>query len=149
MDGANRQVLHSTGLVWPNGITLDYAVQRIYWADAYLNRIEFCSYDGSSRVQLVRNLRHPFAVTIEGSLIFWTDWADDSVKVTHKLFQVGQFYLRQFLRSRPYGIEAVTLSRQANGIISVVATLIADSILLIHCDQPKKLLMRESFQSSL
>ena len=118
MDGADRQVLHNTGLVWPNGVTLDYPTQRVYWVDAFLDRIEFCFYNGSNRVELVRNLQHPFAITIEGSLVFWTDWEDESVKVTHKVSQIGLHVVRHFLRSRPYGIEAVTPSRQANGMMN-------------------------------
>ena len=117
MDGTNRQALHSTGLVWPNGITLDYATRRVYWVDAFLDRIEHSMYDGTDRVVLISNLDHPFAVTIEGSLIFWTDWEHNAVFVAHKQLALGVRVLREFLRVRPYGIEAVTPTRQANGNI--------------------------------
>ena len=115
MDGSNRQVLHSTGLIWPNGITLDHETQRVYWVDAFLDRIEYSSYDGTGRVVLISTLAHPFALTIEGSLVFWTDWLDNSVYVTHKTTSLGVMVLRDHLRVRPYGIEAVTATRQANG----------------------------------
>lgn len=115
MDGSSRQTLHSLGLVWPNGVTLDYATRRVYWVDAFLDRIEHSRYDGMDRVTLISNLRHPFAVTIEGSLIFWTDWDSNSVLVAHKQQALRVQVLREFLRVRPYGIEAVTPTRQANG----------------------------------
>ena len=115
MDGSNRQVLHSTGLIWPNGITLDHEAQRVYWVDAFLDRIEYSSYDGTGRVVLINGLAHPFALTIEGSLVFWTDWLDNSVYVTHKTTSLGVMVLRDHLRARPYGIEAVTATRQADG----------------------------------
>ena len=49
MDGQNRMVLHDTNLTWPNGITIDYPAQRLYWVDAALDRIEFSGVDGTGR----------------------------------------------------------------------------------------------------
>ena len=49
MDGQNRMVLHNALLVWPNGITIDYAAQRLYWTDAFLDRIEYSGVDGTGR----------------------------------------------------------------------------------------------------
>lgn len=120
MDGSNRQVLHSTGLVWPNGITPDYAMGRIYWVDAFLDRIEHSFYDGSDRVVLISDLDHPFALTLEDQLVFWTDWNTNSVHLAHKRQSLGSGVLRDFLRARPYGIEAVTPTRQADGIVIYV-----------------------------
>jgi len=34
MDGANRQVLASDNLGWPNGVTIDTQTQRVIWVDA-------------------------------------------------------------------------------------------------------------------
>lgn len=125
MDGSSRTLLHSTGLVWPNGITLDYTAHRVYWVDAFLDRIEHSRYDGTDRVTLISSLAHPFALTIEGDLIFWTDWSDNSVRVAHKQLALGVQVLREFLRARPYGIEAVTPTRQADGKLrSLFGTLL-------------------------
>ena len=49
MDGQNRMVLHNTLLQWPNGITIDYAAQRLYWTDAFLDKIEYSGVDGTGR----------------------------------------------------------------------------------------------------
>ena len=49
MDGQNRVVLHDTLLTWPNGITIDYAAQRLYWTDASLDKIEYSGVDGTGR----------------------------------------------------------------------------------------------------
>ncbi len=114
MDGTNRRVIHSTGLAWPNGITLDYTEQRIYWVDALLDRIEYSSYNGSNRIVLMSGLLHPFAITLEGSLVFWTDWAQDSIFSAHKERALGVRTVREFLRERPFGIESVSPTRQAD-----------------------------------
>ncbi len=115
MDGSNRQTLHSTGLVWPNDVTLDYPTRRLYWIDAFLDRIEHSNYDGTNRVTLIGGLDHPFSLTIEGNLVFWSDWSDNSIRFAHKSLNLGTAVLRDFLRVRPYGIAAVTPDRQADG----------------------------------
>ena len=115
MDGSNRQVLHNTGLMWPNDVTLDYEMRRMYWVDAYFDRIEYSSYDGSNRVILIGSLSHPFGLTVQGNLIFWTDWGSNTMQVAHKTQFFGVFILRDFLLEKAFGIEAVTPSRQADG----------------------------------
>ena len=122
MDGTNRQTLHNTSLIWPNGVTLDYPAQRVYWVDAFLDRIEYSNYDGTNRIVLIRQLLHPFALTIEGNLVFWTDWANNSVFAAHKTAALGVQVVRDFLRDRPYGIEAVTPTRQAIGMLKTTTT---------------------------
>ena len=51
MDGApfTRQVLISSKIGWPNGLTLDLRLQHMYWVDARFNRIEMSNLDGSGR----------------------------------------------------------------------------------------------------
>ena len=116
MDGSNRQILHSTGLVWPNDIALDYSTRRAYWVDAFLDRIQHSNYDGTNRVTLISGLDHPFSLTIAGNLVFWSDWSDDSIRVAHKRVNLGVGVLRDFLRVRPYGMASVTPDRQATGM---------------------------------
>ena len=53
MDGSNRKVLVSEKLFWPNGLALDRPAKRVYFADARMDYIEYCNYDGSGRQQLV------------------------------------------------------------------------------------------------
>lgn len=40
MDGSDREVWVSTDLQWPNGLSIDYKANRLYWCDAYVDRIE-------------------------------------------------------------------------------------------------------------
>ena len=117
MDGSSRQALHTTGLVWPNDVTLDYPTRRLYWIDAFLDRIEHSNYDGSDRVVLIGGLDHPFSMTITGNLVFWSDWSDNSIRVAHKTVNLGEGVLRDFLRVRPFGIAAVTPDRQPDGMV--------------------------------
>ena len=49
MDATCRHVIANTSLFWPNGLTLDYATDRVYWVDAKHRVIESASLDGSDR----------------------------------------------------------------------------------------------------
>ena len=49
MDGSNRSVIVDDKITWPNGLTLDFVNDRIYWADAREDYIEFASLDGTNR----------------------------------------------------------------------------------------------------
>ncbi len=40
MDGSRFAKIITTGVVWPNGLTVDVYAARIYWADAFLDVIE-------------------------------------------------------------------------------------------------------------
>lgn len=67
LDGSDRMAIVTTSLGWPNGLTIDYAEQRIYWGDAKLDRIEYCSLNGSRRQILIQNdLPHIFGLTLLG-----------------------------------------------------------------------------------
>ena len=51
MSGEGRRIVilmsEISGSGWPNGLTLDYALHRIYWIDAKSDSIHTAKYDGS------------------------------------------------------------------------------------------------------
>lgn len=49
MDALSRMVIISSNLTWPNGLAIDYATKRLYWADAGMKTIEYGNFDGSGR----------------------------------------------------------------------------------------------------
>ena len=49
MDGSGRRVVANTSLFWPNGLTLDYATERVYWVDAKHRVIESATLEGADR----------------------------------------------------------------------------------------------------
>ncbi|CAA9998006.1 unnamed protein product [Nesidiocoris tenuis] len=76
MDGTNRSTIISTKIYWPNGLTLDIANKRVYFADSKLDFIDFCNYDGSERYQVVAGshyLLHPHSITLFEDVVYWTD----------------------------------------------------------------------------
>ena len=51
-------------LGWPNGLSIDYEAQRLYWADAHQDRIEMSDFFGGNRVSLILKITHPFGLTV-------------------------------------------------------------------------------------
>lgn len=75
----------NSSVAWPNGLTIDYVRQKIYWADARNDKIEVMNYDGSARrIILDRKLPHVFGFTVLGSNLYWTDWRRRSIESVNK-----------------------------------------------------------------
>ena len=48
MDGSHRQTIIADSVRWPNGLTLDLVMERVYWIDAKLNLIGSSDLDGAN-----------------------------------------------------------------------------------------------------
>lgn len=49
LTGKNAQVVISTDILTPNGLTIDHRAEKLYFSDGSLGKIERCEYDGSQR----------------------------------------------------------------------------------------------------
>jgi len=130
MDGRNRSVIHNTSLVWPNGLTLDYSTQVLYWADASLDKIESSNVDGSNRRVLVNIAGyHPFGITLFEDTLYFSDWAavfpfQNSIRTTNKSGgQSVQTLYQTDCGLRPYGVQVFSEQRQPQGSCIVLAPL--------------------------
>lgn len=84
LDGSGRRVLIASDLGWPNGLAIDYETDRFYWADAQLDRIESADLLGKTRKIVVKDISHPFGVTIYGPHVYWTDWQSKAIERADK-----------------------------------------------------------------
>ncbi|KAM8705423.1 hypothetical protein ACLKA7_009823 [Drosophila subpalustris] len=92
MDGSHRTTIINYDIKWPNGITLDLVLKRIYWVDGKLNVISSANYDGSQRRQILYSteyLRHPFSITTFEDYIYWSDWEKQTVFKANKFTGEG------------------------------------------------------------
>lgn len=90
IDGSNRASIINESVFWPNGLTLDYTTNRIYWADAKHNVIETALFNGHDRRKIIsKGLPHPFALTIFEDAIYWTDWHTKSISTANKATGAG------------------------------------------------------------
>jgi len=87
MDGSDRQQI-LTGLRWPNGLTVDLVLDRLYWVDAKLHTLGCSGLDGGEVRTVLSSphyLAHPFSVAVFADTVYWTEWD------THAIYQADKF----------------------------------------------------------
>ncbi|KAK1335641.1 hypothetical protein QTO34_003433 [Cnephaeus nilssonii] len=112
MDGSTRKVIVDSDIYWPNGLTIDLEEQKLYWADAKLSFIHRANLDGSFRQKVVEgSLTHPFALTLSGDTLYWTDWQTRSIHACNK--RTGE-KRKEILRAlySPMDIQVLSPERQ-------------------------------------
>ena len=128
LDGSHRITLVKTSVVWPNGITIDFHEQKLYWVDAKLDKIEIMNLDGSNRrVILDSKLPHVFGFTVLGDRLFWTDWQRRAIESVNKKTGNNR---NMILDSVPdlMGLKAVNLDLPLGKVVFFVCYSLVDLI---------------------
>ena len=118
MDGdfSTRAILHNLTGSWPNGLSIDFTLFRIYWTDAKLKVIESSRLDGSDRRQILYlPAQHPFSITVFEDFMYWSDWTSEAIYKANKFTGKG----RTQIISQAYsmmGVEIYHPLRQPNGM---------------------------------
>ncbi|KAJ8319796.1 hypothetical protein KUTeg_001383 [Tegillarca granosa] len=89
-------VIVETDLGWPNGLSIDYDEEMIYWADAL-------------RELIVQSTVHPFSMTVFGHYVYWTDWTLHGVYRAEKHTGANMIVLTEGITNRPMGINVFTM----------------------------------------
>lgn len=64
-DGSNLMVFRNVTLGWPNGLSVDFETDRLYWCDALLDHVQHSNLEGTDvRTVSSRLIRHPFSIVI-------------------------------------------------------------------------------------
>ena len=114
MDGTNRKKVIESKLGWPNGLTIDYITDRIWWADAHLDYIEYADIDGNNRHTVLSGTApHPFAITIFEEWMYWTDWNHRSVEKANRFNGTLHHTVLTNVTHRAMDIQLVHPLRQA------------------------------------
>ncbi|XP_055684209.1 low-density lipoprotein receptor-related protein 4 [Lutzomyia longipalpis] len=83
MDGIGRESLVTSGLVWPNGLSVER--NRLYFVDGGTKVLEYINFDGTGRKTVIGSgLHHPFGLDIMGNRVYWSDWEAFSVESADK-----------------------------------------------------------------
>ncbi|XP_023246171.1 low-density lipoprotein receptor-related protein 4 isoform X3 [Copidosoma floridanum] len=84
LDGSDRRIIVSSDLNVPNGLTIDYAARKLYWADALKDRIEVSDLHGRYRIALVPEASGAFGLAQYGNNIYWGDWFKQMIEKADK-----------------------------------------------------------------
>ena len=116
MDGSNYQIIVNGSLVhWPNGITIDYRTDKIYWTDAYHHAIYSADSDGKNSRSVKYGsiyVPHPYSIGIFKVCCLSFQWP--------LLFKNVLFFLTYFYMWLSY----VVMYIYPNTLISIVSLLI-------------------------
>eukprot|EP00794_Sanderia_malayensis_P017393 gene17393-19134_t len=107
MDGTGRIALVSTKLVWPNGLTVDYANRLVFFIDARVDYLQRVKYDGTERITILQNsiIKHPFAVTNFEDFLYFSDWNPPaSILRVNKYRGDSKMFIQQRL-NKPMGLK--------------------------------------------
>ncbi|XP_060065626.1 low-density lipoprotein receptor-related protein 1-like [Ylistrum balloti] len=118
MSGQDRKIIFRMqgimGAGWPNGLTIDYDFYRLYWIDARSDSIHTVKYDGSDHRLILKGhekMRHPFALTLFGNYVYWTDWSSSALLRANK-FNGSDVTVIQKTVSQPFDLQVYHPMRQ-------------------------------------
>ncbi|XP_050528252.1 sortilin-related receptor-like isoform X2 [Daktulosphaira vitifoliae] len=107
LDGSDVKTLVSNDLVeWPNGVTVDYIAERIYWVDARHDYIASSDLHGHNFKKIIKNdekVSHPFAVAVIKDWIYWDDWKQNSI----------------FMSDKDHGVKIQTIASHLPGLMDL------------------------------
>ncbi|XP_013407942.1 sortilin-related receptor isoform X2 [Lingula anatina] len=96
-----QRIVYSTLYVkWPNGLTIDAQASKLYWADAYLDHIQYSDLDGRNVHTVVSGRRyapHPYSIAVYKNDIYWTDWMLQGILAADKTTGAGLRYIKSDL----------------------------------------------------
>lgn len=85
LDGTEREVLFTTGLIRPVALVVDNALGKLFWVDADLKRIESCDLSGANRLTLEdANIVQPVGLTVLGRHLYWIDRQQQMIERVEK-----------------------------------------------------------------
>ncbi|XP_052741747.1 low-density lipoprotein receptor-related protein 2 [Bicyclus anynana] len=106
-DGSGLLVFENVTLGWPNGLSIDFGADRVYWCDALLDHVQHARLDGTD-VKTVnsRLIRHPFSIVIYKEFMYITDWRLDAIVRLHKSTgEQEDVMVREPQTNRLYGVK--------------------------------------------
>ncbi|CAL4174127.1 unnamed protein product, partial [Meganyctiphanes norvegica] len=114
LDGTNVMVFRNVLLGWPNGLSIDYEKDRIYWCDALLDHVQHANLDGTDiKTISSQSIRHPFSLVIYQDWLYVTDWRHDAILRMNKTDGSHEKIVAQVEESnRLYGIRIYSKSAQ-------------------------------------
>lgn len=122
MNGAYRQTIIDSNKVdihWPNGLTIDYPSDMLYWVEAHYHLLATCDFSGDNYRVILRDassFMYPFHITVFEDNVYWTDWDAFSIRRVNRF--TGKDLtdvVRSLVRGTPNGLHIWHSSQQPAG----------------------------------
>ncbi|XP_049818680.1 low-density lipoprotein receptor-related protein 2 [Aethina tumida] len=113
-DGSNLTIFKNLTLGWPNGLSIDFDTDRLYWCDALLDHVQHSNLDGTDiKTVNSRLIRHPFSIVIHKDFMYITDWRLDAIIKLHKLTgDQEEILVKEPQTNRLYGVKIYSEDEQ-------------------------------------
>ena len=122
MDGLGVTTIHSTDLIRPYSVTVDFETQMLYWTDNILDKIESSSINGTRRHTLITSnslVPQLYSLTAFDNHLYFSDWAVGVNSINMSGLESPMEILNRFCDFKhPQGIKVVSSRRQPEGKIS-------------------------------
>ncbi|CAG4963219.1 unnamed protein product [Colias eurytheme] len=106
-DGGGMFIFKNIKFVWPNGLSIDFEEDRLYWADGELKHIQHSTLDGKD-VKTINSdyIKHPFSIVVHKQYLYFTDWKQNAIIRLHKLNGKEEEIISKVpSKDRSYGIK--------------------------------------------
>lgn len=115
MDGTKRKALVTEKIVFPYGVTIDYATTNIYWLDTYLDFIERIDYEGKNRKTILRGkqAQNLYGITVFEQYLYVSSWHNHNIIAVNKRTKEAHSITKS--DARPYNIHVFHRQRQPDG----------------------------------
>ncbi|XP_035257773.1 low-density lipoprotein receptor-related protein 6 [Anguilla anguilla] len=91
LDGTEREVLFFSGLGKPVALAIDNQVDKLFWVDSDLRRIESSDLSGANRIVIEdSNILQPVGLTVFGSHLYWIDRQQQMIERIDKTTREGR-----------------------------------------------------------
>jgi len=112
MAGSLKKAIVEKDLAQPSGLAIDYEERMLYWTDAVREKIERATLDGERRDVLISATIYPFAITVHGNYIYWTDLQLRGVYRAEKHTGANLVEMVKRLEDSPRDVHVFSASRQ-------------------------------------
>ena len=110
--GNQKRAIVEENLTQPSGLCIDYDESKLYWTDALREKIERSDLNGTNREVLIAATIYPFAITVFGKYIYWTDLQLRGVYRADKYTGSGMIEMVKRLEESPRDIHIYSPKRQ-------------------------------------
>ncbi|XP_035679205.1 low-density lipoprotein receptor-related protein 4-like [Branchiostoma floridae] len=116
LDGSDVEVLHHTGLFWPNELVVDVQQSRLFWVEGYYGYIGSSNLDGTNRT-VVANVSSGhvlFGLALREDILYYTSWDGKVFSVDQNSGELSEVVSEEE-SDRLLGLVAVHPDRQPTG----------------------------------